>query len=84
MGPIPDAHRAPSFPPSLADACAIAIRDGFADYHQRFAGITRRAAGHFARRDWAAGRKPGRAVDFSPAGFLDEEAITRLPAERAA
>ena len=34
--------------------------------------------------DWAAGRKPVSAVDFSPSVFLDEEAITRLTAERAA
>ena len=43
-------------PPSLAEACALAIRDAFADYHRRFAEITRRAKGHFERRDWAAAR----------------------------
>ena len=53
-----DAAPAVSPPPpaSLAEACAIAIRDAFADYHRRFAGITRRARDHFERRDWAAGR----------------------------
>jgi isocitrate dehydrogenase kinase/phosphatase len=43
-------------PPSLAEACALAIRDAFADYHRRFGEVTRRAKGHFERRDWAAAR----------------------------
>ena len=43
-------------PPALAQACALAIRDAFADYHQRFAEVTRRARGHFERRDWRAAR----------------------------
>ena len=38
-------------PPALAQACALAIRDAFADYHQRFAEVTRRARGHFERRE---------------------------------
>ncbi|MEO8159820.1 MAG: bifunctional isocitrate dehydrogenase kinase/phosphatase [Arenimonas sp.] len=41
---------------ALADGCALAIRDAFADYHARFAQITRRARGHFEQRDWPAAR----------------------------
>jgi isocitrate dehydrogenase kinase/phosphatase len=41
---------------ALADGCALAIRDAFADYHARFAHITRRARTHFERRDWPAAR----------------------------
>jgi isocitrate dehydrogenase kinase/phosphatase len=41
---------------SLADGCALAIRDAFADYHARFAQVTRRARTHFEQRDWAAAR----------------------------
>jgi isocitrate dehydrogenase kinase/phosphatase len=41
---------------TLADGCALAIRDAFADYHARFAQITRRARTHFETRDWAAAR----------------------------
>lgn len=54
MADAPAPDRAP--PPSLAEACALAIRDAFADYHRRFAEITRRARGHFERRDWSGGR----------------------------
>ena len=35
---------------ALADGCALAIRDAFADYHARFAQLTRRARGHFEMR----------------------------------
>ena len=41
---------------ALADGCALAIRDAFADYHARFAQITRRARRHFEQRDWPAQR----------------------------
>jgi isocitrate dehydrogenase kinase/phosphatase len=41
----------------LIDACATAIRDAFADYDARFDDVTRRARGHFERRDWAAVRR---------------------------
>jgi len=41
---------------ALADGCALAIRDAFADYHARFAQITRRARTHFEQRDWPAAR----------------------------
>ena len=41
---------------SLANGCALAIRDAFADYHARFAQITRRARTHFEARDWGAAR----------------------------
>ncbi len=40
----------------LANGCALAIRDAFADYHARFAQITRRARTHFEQRDWPAAR----------------------------
>ena len=36
----------------LASGIAERIRDGFADYHARFAAITRRADGRFGTRDW--------------------------------
>jgi isocitrate dehydrogenase kinase/phosphatase len=42
--------------PTRAPACALAIRDAFADYHRRFAEITRRARRHFETRDWNAAR----------------------------
>ena len=48
--PVPPARS------TQADGCALAIRDAFADYHQRFAEITRRARQHFANRDWQAAR----------------------------
>ena len=41
---------------ALADGCALSIRDAFADYHARFAQVTRRARTHFEQRDWAAAR----------------------------
>ncbi|WP_427852513.1 bifunctional isocitrate dehydrogenase kinase/phosphatase [Stenotrophomonas acidaminiphila] len=40
-----------------AHAIARCIRDGFEDYHARFAAITRRARGRFEQRDWAAARQ---------------------------
>jgi isocitrate dehydrogenase kinase/phosphatase len=40
-----------------SEACALAIRGGFADYNARFGEITRRARGHFEARDWAASRR---------------------------
>lgn len=36
----------------LASGVAARIRDGFFDYHARFAAITRRAKGRFETRDW--------------------------------
>ena len=39
-----------------ADAFATIIRDAFADYHARFADVTRRARRRFETRDWAAAR----------------------------
>ena len=39
-----------------ADAYATIIRDAFADYHARFADVTRRARRRFETRDWAAAR----------------------------
>ena len=43
--------------PSRALACALAIREAFADYNQRFGDITRRARAHFEDRDWPAARQ---------------------------
>jgi isocitrate dehydrogenase kinase/phosphatase len=40
--------------PVLAERMAHAIRDGFEDYHARFAAITARAQGRFERRQWEA------------------------------
>ena len=39
-----------------ADAIARLIHDAFADYHARFAEITRRAKTRFETQDWAAAR----------------------------
>ena len=39
-----------------ADACATLIRDAFADYHARFAAITRRARVRFETMDWTSAR----------------------------
>jgi isocitrate dehydrogenase kinase/phosphatase len=47
-----DSHAA-----ALVDTCATAIRDAFADYDARFDAVTRKARGHFERRDWAAARR---------------------------
>ena len=46
-------------PDTLAEAVAVAgqIRDAFADYHARFAAITRRAQGRFERGDWNGARE---------------------------
>ena len=41
---------------TLAEACALAIRDAFADYNGRFGDITRRARRHFETRDWSGAR----------------------------
>ena len=46
-GPTPD---------PIAEGCALAIRDAFADYNGRFGEITRRARSHFENRDWGASR----------------------------
>ena len=43
-------------PTDLAHATATCIRDGFLDYHARFAAITRRARQRFEQRDWMAAR----------------------------
>ncbi|MGO4554373.1 isocitrate dehydrogenase kinase/phosphatase AceK regulatory subunit, partial [Stenotrophomonas sp. 2YAF22] len=40
----------------LAPRIADAIRDGFEQYHARFAAITARARVRFQQRDWAAAR----------------------------
>lgn len=40
----------------LAQSAAALLRDGFADYHARFAAITQRARRRFEERDWAAAR----------------------------
>jgi len=40
----------------LAIAGATLLHDGFADYHARFADVTRRARQRFEMRDWAAAR----------------------------
>lgn len=42
--------------PGEAEAVAGQIRDAFADYHARFAAITRRAQGRFERSDWQGDR----------------------------
>ena len=53
---MPPSDALPVVLPDQAEACALAIRDGFADYNARFADITRRASGHFESRDWPAAR----------------------------
>lgn len=40
----------------LAQSGAVLLRDGFADYHGRFAAITRRAKDRFEARDWGLAR----------------------------
>ncbi len=40
----------------LAHGGAVLLRDGFADYHGRFAAITRRAKDRFEARDWGLAR----------------------------
>jgi len=40
----------------LARSGAVLLRDGFADYHGRFAAITRRAKDRFETRDWGLAR----------------------------
>ena len=42
---------------SASERLARLIRDAFADYHARFAEITRRAKLRFETRDWAAARE---------------------------
>src|SRR5215813_2547179 len=39
---------------ALADACAVELRDGFAEYNARFRAITQRAQRHFENRDHIA------------------------------
>jgi isocitrate dehydrogenase kinase/phosphatase len=51
----------PALDPLLARRGAALLRDGFADYHERFAAITRRAKLRFETRDWAGAR--GDAVE---------------------
>lgn len=43
-------------PNDLAARAAALLRDGFADYHARFAAITQRARRRFEERDWAGAR----------------------------
>lgn len=46
-------------------AAACRIFDAFRDYNRRFGEITRRAARHFERRDWAANRRDAvRRIDL--------------------
>ena len=40
----------------LADGVAARIRNGFEDFHARFAAVTRRAKSRFQQRDWAGMR----------------------------
>lgn len=42
---------------ALAARLAARIRDGFEDYHARFAGVTRRARVRFETRDWNGARQ---------------------------
>ncbi|MFL9583335.1 bifunctional isocitrate dehydrogenase kinase/phosphatase [Stenotrophomonas sp. AB1(2024)] len=42
---------------ALAARLAALIRDGFEDYHARFAGVTRRARVRFETRDWTGARQ---------------------------
>jgi isocitrate dehydrogenase kinase/phosphatase len=51
-----NAIAAPAIDSLLADTCATEIRDGFADYNERFGIITRRAKQRFETRDFAAAR----------------------------
>ncbi|MGH8036236.1 MAG: bifunctional isocitrate dehydrogenase kinase/phosphatase [Stenotrophomonas sp.] len=51
--PVADSHDAEGLAPGLA----VRIRDGFEDYHARFAAITRRARARFEARDWAGARQ---------------------------
>ena len=54
---IPSPPEAPgTADPTRAPACALAIRDAFADYNRRFGDITRRARRHFESNDWNAAR----------------------------
>lgn len=41
---------------ALAEACAMDLRDAFADYNARFRAITQRARRRFERREWTAAR----------------------------
>ena len=43
--------------PALAERMALAIRDGFEDYHARFAAITARAQQRFEQRQWEAAQR---------------------------
>ncbi|HAI45149.1 MAG TPA: bifunctional isocitrate dehydrogenase kinase/phosphatase, partial [Stenotrophomonas sp.] len=47
----------PDIVADLAPRIAVAIRDGFEDYHARFAAITARARLRFEQRDWTAARQ---------------------------
>src|SRR5436190_1017414 len=47
----------PHIAAELAPRIAVAIRDGFEDYHARFAGVTARARQRFEQRDWAGARQ---------------------------
>jgi isocitrate dehydrogenase kinase/phosphatase len=51
--PVADSHDVEGLAPGLA----VRIRDGFEDYHARFAAITRRARARFEARDWAGARQ---------------------------
>lgn len=44
-------------PPELAARIATHVRDGFEDYHARFAAITLRARGRFEHRQWQQARQ---------------------------
>ncbi|KAG0920553.1 hypothetical protein G6F32_015541 [Rhizopus arrhizus] len=47
----------PDIAAELASRIAGAIRDGFEQYHARFAAITARARQRFEQRDWAGARQ---------------------------
>jgi isocitrate dehydrogenase kinase/phosphatase len=44
-------------PPVTADGLAAAVHAAFVAWHAEFAGMTRRARGRFARREWRAARE---------------------------
>ena len=66
-----------------AERLATVIRQGFEDYHARFAQITRRARVRFEQRDWAGAR----ADAVERIELYDEciaECMARLSAEAGA
>ena len=65
---------------AIERAAAQRLYEGFRSYNRRFRELTRRAAHHFIRRDWAASRRDAvRRIDlYNQSVSATRQEVTRL------